>query len=309
MGRSTVLSGRIDARDRAHQRHRNDRRRVEEADPYDQIEQWLDDSPLRDTSPAALEQLDLDEYLRNTGATELHSSERLRHLAIHLELQFAECPEALDRIYAASIRLDPGSPTAWHSRAITAKLCAQCSTSPKVVERCKQRAFDYLLEADALLPDDPDTLYSLGKWHDCFGTLQDALELFDRVLELESTHVYARLHRAYCLHDLGSWAAAEAAYTQVPLDGFTGSRAFIVDVVLENLAYCKLRAGDRDGALKDFERLLTRLEKEPRRVEPLELRLLRMTCLGPLSGALRDRYLDLAAMTGLPTSQKPLQHS
>lgn len=38
-----------------------------------------------------------------------------------------------------------------------------------------------------------------------------------------------------------------------------------MDLLIEQLGWCRLQAGDREGALADFERILARYEAEPRR--------------------------------------------
>lgn len=301
MPRSPVLSGRVDARDRAHQRHRRDRKARASSDPHDLLSAWLEGSSLVGLDAEKLERLDLDEYARDTGSIDLPTSERLRHLAIHLEQDFQDSPEALDRIYAEAARLNPLEPTIWHSRGITAKWCAEVATKTKVVERCKKRSLDYLLKADELLPNDADTLYSLGLWHFDHGTKDEALVHFERVIALQPTHAFAHLYRASALHEQERWAQAVVAYSSVPLETLTRVKAFIVDVVLEDVAYCKLRAHDRAGALEDFTRLLDRLEKEPHRAEALSLHLLHDACQGPFREELRDRYNAIAVKAGLQT--------
>ena len=304
MPRSRVLTGRIDARDRAHQRHRRDRKTRESSDPHDLLFAWLEGSSLVGIDAEELERLDLDGYACDTGSIDLPTSERLRHLAIHLEHAFPDSPEALDRIYAEAARLNPLEPTVWHSRGVTAKYCAEVATKTKVVERCKKRSLDCLLMADELLPNDPDTLYSLGLWQFDYGTMDEALGLFERVIALQPKRAYAHLYHAYALHDQKRWAEAVVAYSGVPLETLTGAKAFIVDVVLEDIAYCKLRAHDRAGALEDFTRLLDRLETEPHRAEVLSLHFLHDACLGPFREELRDRYKTVATKAGLQGSSR-----
>ncbi|MEZ4369624.1 MAG: hypothetical protein R3B07_02335 [Polyangiaceae bacterium] len=293
MARSPVLSGRIDARDRARQRHRHDRAPQPEADAYAAIETWLQASTIGELTATALMRLNLDDYLRDTHRIDLSASERLRHLAVYLEGLVADGAAALDRIYEAAVRLDPDGPSIWHSRGITAKYFASIAKSQAERERLAQRARKFLKRADALLPDDADILYSLGKWQDAFGSKSAALECFDRLLVLEPTHGSARLCRAYALHDLGRWQDAIQAYDEVPLEQFTGSRAYVADAVLMNRGDCKLMSRDRNGALAEFRRLMDRFEKEPHRAAALELRNLESACLGEFASELRERWLAL----------------
>ena len=73
-----------------------------------------------------------------------------------------------------------------------------------------------------------------------------------------------------------------AAYEAVPLETFKSQKAWRVNVVKEALAYCRLHAGDREGAVADFNELLTHFDREPRQAELLALVYLSEVCAGPL---------------------------
>lgn len=242
---------------------------------------------------------------------EVNASERLRHLAIYLEGTSEAGAVGLDRIYQAALRLSPDEPSNWHSRGITAKHFAIIADNARERARHAQAALKHLKRAAALLPEDPDILYSLGKWEHAFGSKRAALGYFDRVLSQAPNHGFARLFRAYALHDSSSWDEAVRAYREVPLEQFTGSKAYIADEVLMNRADCRLMSGDREGALQDLQRLLERLEKEPHRAEPLELRRLEEACLGQLSAELKERWLRLGLVGNERVAQgqppRPLQ--
>jgi len=252
-GRSVVRSGKIDARDRGRARGRH-RSVASEVDARDSMQQWVSSEVVE----GDLERLDLDEVLRATGHIPL-PPEELRQLALYLAE--VATPAALDRIYEAALRLAPLSHVVWYSRGLAAMAGADEPTLAKLSRRCLERASE-------LDPDDPDVAYSLGKWHYDLGTLDDASHWFERCLALDPAHGWALLYRAHCLHDRARWLPAIDAYEAVPLGTFEGPSAWLVDVVLEALAYCRLRAGDRTGALRDFRQLVQRLETDPQRALP-----------------------------------------
>lgn len=294
MPRSAVLTGRNDARDRARLRHRLDRRSAPQSDPHADIEQLLAQM-FPGGEPPDAGPVDLDRYLQASGQAHLPPEERLRQLAMHLETDLV-ClrPAELDRIYEAAVRLQPSAVSVWHSRGISAKLAAEVTDDPKVISKYSELSLRCLTTAADQLPSDPDITYSLGAWHYQFGQLVEALEHFDKAIRESPGHGLARLYRAHCLHDLERWTDAVAAYADVPLDALKGPSAWRVDVVLEAQAYCKLRAGDRQGAIADFERLLDRLDKEPRRGLPLMLQYLREAVSGDLAPELGEHYRRVA---------------
>lgn len=285
MGRSPVLAGRIDARDRAHQRHRLDRARPDQVDPPAAIHAWLVAAPLPLGRPEAVARLDLDRFLASTSGIALAPEERLRQLAIFLESHGRADGAWLDRIYEAALRLAPDDALVWHSRSITAKQTSLASRGARA-SRWRARARRALDRANELAPDDVHVRYSLGKWAYFLGRgAEEALPLFERALDVAPRDGWALLYRAHCLHDLGRWDEAVRAYDAVRLDTFEGNHAWLVDVVLEDVSYCRLQAGDEPGALAGFERLLTRLERDPQRAFAMPLPFLRRAA----NGALREQ--------------------
>ncbi|MEZ4339375.1 MAG: tetratricopeptide repeat protein [Sandaracinaceae bacterium] len=303
MSRSAVLTGRIDARDRAKLRGRLDRPPSRGVDPFVEIRGWLEASSYGSEERDAMVRLDLDHYLHETGHIELPAEERLRQLAIFVEPTYAAvAPDALDRIYEAAARLAPEDHFIWHSRGISAKLVATSAEKPSTVARFEKLSLRCLLRAWELDATDPGVTYSLGKWHYELGTAtEDAAEWFEQTLALDPDHGYALLFRAHCLHDQERWGEAVEAYRAVPLETFEGPKAWLVEIVQEAQAYCLLRAGDRAGALREFERLLERFEREPRRAEMLALRYLTKACRGPLREELWPAYCRLSRLIGLPS--------
>lgn len=297
MSRSAVLTGRIDARDRAKLRNRLDRGKPAGRDPHEEIRAWLEGSKYRDVASEDMARLDLDEYLVRTASIELPPEERLRQLAMFVESSFGSSdPSALDRIYEVALRFNDADHYLWHS----AKYSANGAATDETVARFRTLSLRCLCRAWELEPRDAWVAYSLGRWHYDFGAAtEDAAEWFETVLGLEPEYGYALLYRAHGLHDRGQWRKAVTAYEAVPLETFKGPKAWLVDVVQEALAYCRLRAGDRQGAIADFDKLLTRFEKEPRRAEMLALVYLSKACSGPLRKELRPKYLPLARALGL----------
>lgn len=302
MTRSAILKGRIDARDRARLRGRLDRPRSPDADPGDAIWAWLEESDYGQEAREDMPCLDLNHYLQASGHIGLAAEERLRLLAVFVEPDYAPtAPEALDRIYEAAVRLNPESPAVWHSRGISAKFAATTGVETKKCLRFRKLALRSLNRAWELDATDPSVACSLGQWHYDLGATEDAAEWFERALALKPDHGYALLYRAHCRHDQQRWNEAVEAYRAVPLETFSGPKAWLVDVVQEALAYCLLRAGDRDGALLEFGRLLKRFEKEPHRAKLLALAYLTEACNGPLRAELWSEYCSAAQRVGLPT--------
>lgn len=95
------------------------------------------------------------------------------------------------------------------------------------------------------------------------GSTEDALGELERAIELDGSHGFARLYRAHCLHDLERFEEAAAAYDDVPHGAFRGPTSWRMDLLVEQRAHCRGMAGDLDGARADFERVLTRYEREP----------------------------------------------
>ncbi len=299
MARSAVLTGKFDARDRAKVRRRHDRKTRSETDAYQQIQSWLQASEIGLESDREMLRFDTDAYLAQTGHIEMRPEERLRQLAMFVESTFGSlAPDALDRVYAAAVRLNENDAVVWHSRGISAKFVALVAQAEATQKRFVRLALRYLQRAEQLAPDDASIAYALGKWHYEFGTTEDAALEFDRALQIEPDFGWAALFRAHCLHDQERWSEAAAAYSAVPLETFKGPRAWRVDIVLEALAYCRLRAGERSSALADFTRLIERLTKDPHRAEMLDLRYLHKACTGPLRSDLLGSYTKLLGRLG-----------
>jgi hypothetical protein len=155
MPRSPVLTGRIDARDRAQTRGRHDRPGPPAPrDAHVLLRTWLADARLPD-EPRDVARLDLDAFLRDTALIELPAEERLRQLAIHLESRVPFDTDVLDRIYQRALALAPDDPRVWLSRGITAQLAAEPTGDESVVARASQLALRSFERALALAPGEP----------------------------------------------------------------------------------------------------------------------------------------------------------
>ena len=217
-----------------------------------------------------VEVIDLDDYLRATSQFEVPAEERLRLLAVELEFQvYCESKlrswAALDRIYQLALRLAPSAAWTHASRGISAAELANMTDDADEAARLFAKAYEALLRASDLAPDDADIAYGLGHaiYMDRTRGVEEALQHFDRGLKLDPHHGWAALYRAHCLQDLERWTEAAVAYTEVPMDQFTGPPSWRMDLLVEQRGWCRLMAGDKAGALADFERILSRYEKQP----------------------------------------------
>ncbi|MEC7521775.1 MAG: hypothetical protein VYE22_17970 [Myxococcota bacterium] len=72
-----------------------------------------------------------------------------------------------------------------------------------------------------------------------------------------------------------------------------------MDEVLEETARCRLLAGDPMGARRDYERLVARFEKEPRRIRKLDPGLIDRVLEEHFAGPLLERYRATCVAAGL----------
>jgi tetratricopeptide (TPR) repeat protein len=282
---------------RAKTRHRLDRRpSTAGEDAAKELAAWLAQRQVARVGLAAIEALDWTAYLRDTSHIELPPGERLRRLAIELEDEAASAPMprgflALARLYDAAREL--GSAEADTSLAIAAHACAGWEDTPSV-HSIRVKGTQAARRAIAAR-DDALAHYVLGLFLYGEHALADALASFDATLARDPMLEWARLYRAHCLHDAERWSEAVAAYDAVNPAAFTGPTVWRYDLLREQRAFCRLMAGDREGALADFERLLALYEKEPHRMQPLTLGDLRRAATRELAPELGDRVVALLA--------------
>lgn len=267
MPRSQVLTGLKNQRDRAQLRHRLDSKRSQAAaDPRVAMENWLE-SKLRAKEASEIARLDLTAYLRQTGEIDLPAPERLRFLAMFLEHEVAssslETWLALDRIYEAALGLDGEDPWVHHSRAVCAKYFAEgfCrDEESELRRRILATAWSAAFEAARLAPETGDVWYLLGSlaYEDSSRGIPEALEYFEKAIEVDPKHPWAMLYRAHCLQDLERWKEASKAYGDVDPSFFEGPLAWRYEALLEQRAYCSLQAGDARAAADQFRVFLKR---------------------------------------------------
>ncbi|MGH1348472.1 MAG: hypothetical protein ACRBN8_43380 [Nannocystales bacterium] len=108
----------------------------------------------------------------------------------------------------------------------------------------------------------PDLRYTLGHvlYHVRPSRTTEALAAFEHAIALDDGHAWASLYRAHCLHDLARWNDAAQAYERVDAAAFAGHAAWRIELLREQQAYCLLRAGHRQDALRVFTAVIERCE-------------------------------------------------
>ena len=263
--RNIARSGLIDQRNRATTRRRR-RRGAEVVDSSpSELTEWLE---AFDIDNADLQTIDLVGFLRVTSPIDLSPTERLRRLAIHLEVQAqlrpgAEGWLALKRIYHYALKLNPRDSAVLVSMGITA---SSWPADPEQEKEMLAAGLSALRQAVSLRPDDGHTRYTLGILEYCADDRTAALRAFEEALALASdstTRSWAQLYKAHCLHDEQSWQAALDAYDEVDLSAFTGLRSWRIDVLREQRSHCIYHLGRTEEARRIVVEILERYEKEP----------------------------------------------
>lgn len=314
MPRAGLLAGRLQQRDRAHARGRLDAARAARApaavDPDAALTAWLDAHGPRG-SLDRLARLDLAAYLRDTAAVAHPAAERLRQLAVWLEPTLVGDPAqprawlALDRIYAAAIAADPGDASAHRSRAVSAREAAELLDSrtpadPRARQhgrRMRSVAYAACDTACAAAPAAPEPWTTLGlvRYGDPAAGPTAALAAFDAALARDPLDAWALLYRAHCLHDLARWSEAAAAYAAVPAAALVGARAWRLEHLLEQRAWCWLQAGEPARATAEFAALLGRWERDLGLAREAWGEHVMAAAAGPLAAALTARVDALAS--------------
>ncbi|MCB9764369.1 MAG: tetratricopeptide repeat protein [Alphaproteobacteria bacterium] len=264
-------------RDRAKSRARSPRPEPEPPsgdEIAEQLREWVDEAyDLLNATLEDLQRIDLTDYLRRTAEVDLSPAERLRQLAIALEFDAHWHPQprgwlALARIYDLAERLDPEDWGVPHSRGISAMECAEdpLDEHPETSHPLYDVAREAFLRALAPSNEDIDVLHALGDlcYYDRRNPKEDAIAWYDRVLEKDPKHAWANLYRAHALHDLERWSEAVAAYDAVNPAEFQGPPSWRMHLLVEQRGQCRYRAGDVEGAMADFDRILTRYERNPK---------------------------------------------
>ncbi len=266
MKRNAVKSGLFDQRGRATTRRRSRRRQgpVDRGDGG--LTEWL-----VARGPRSVRRVDLEKFLRDTAGFEPPAAERLRQLAIYLELEAQALPgaagwDALRRIYDRALRLEPENAEVYVSMSISAREQAECLADSPEQRRILDAGVAAARQAIELAPDSASAHDALGHLLYSRGETQAALEAFECALACDADGPrsdWVRLYRAHCLHDMERWADALAAYDAVGRASFTGPCAWRVDVLAEQKALCLHRLGRVAEARERLLAILDRYQREP----------------------------------------------
>lgn len=254
-------------RSRAKQRGRLDRVEPEAEPERVRLSSWI--AAWLSAEQRELSSLDLREYLSETSCFEIDAGERLRLLAVHLDehglvtsgSELAQW-EVFSRIYEFAKRLSPRDPTVFESEAITAlDLARGLDHGEPAHQRLMAIAKRASLRAIELDESDGTLLYTYGSVLYADADTEAALAAFDAALARAPDHAWARLYRAHCLHDLQRWSEAADAYSRVDPAAFVGDRAWRMELLREQRAFCLLHAGRREQGLALAEEVISRRER------------------------------------------------
>lgn len=274
MPRSAVLRGLPVPKSRAKLRGRLDRddRSATQSEPHaagDRLFEWIGGWLPARPSAQQLASLDLRSFVRESAHLGFDAAERLRLLAVYLDDEALVVTgtsmakwQVFERIYENARRLSPDDPWILRSMAITALDIAETAERDKGRDRLWHKAASAAWSACELDSAEPRLRYTLGHVLYCAwpSRTEEALVEFERALGLDDADPWANLYRAYCLHDLRRWREAADAYVRVNGRAFVGAKAWRVEFLREQQAYCLLRAGDRNKALAGFVEVLHRRE-------------------------------------------------
>ncbi len=234
------------------------------------MSQWLSGWLPSSAGAEQLGSLDLRSVVRESAGIGLDAGERLRLLAVYLDdhalvignTSLAQW-QVFSRIYTEATRLSPEDPWIPNSMAVTSlSLAEMADDDDPGKERLWRIALGAAETACAVDDADPDLRYTLG--HVLYlarpSRTTDALAAFEHAVALEPRHAWGNLYRAHCLHDLARWKDAAQAYGRVDAAGFAGHAAWRIELLREQQAYCLLRAGRRDDALRTFTSVIERRE-------------------------------------------------
>jgi TPR repeat protein len=220
-----------------------------------------------EVSPAKLAQ-----FVKATRPVNLPKSERLRRLAIELELApFADGWDGLRQIYDAAAAAAPADARIYHSRAIAAVAWLDPWSTPEPERRLiiAADAEAALARALDLSPDDSRIIYTMGHLYynhplwkdDPDGWAVRAAKWFERAARMDPENTIAQLYLAHCHHDRKDWSRAIAEYSKVDLvklaEQWPRWRAW---KCREQLCHCLAYRGDLEAAALYFRRFLDDLE-------------------------------------------------
>lgn len=235
------------------------------------FDDWLEQQ-ARDNPRMAAERISsvsLTKFLQSSPDIDMAPDEKLRRLAIHLEpdCEVMEQPKGwkiLRRIYRETLKYAPRWPWHYHSMSISLTGCAEMLNDGDPVRvNLYKESVDACGEGIAVDCNISELFSMLGRSFYGLCQLDDAIAAYDRALELDSRNMWAALYRAHCFHDLERWDDAVTAYEAVDISFFDGIKSWRGVLVRDQLAACRMHAGDLDQALADFEAALHRYETNP----------------------------------------------
>ncbi len=235
------------------------------------FEAWLEETyrvndELTIGPPASI---NLTQYLQSTPTIDIAPDEKLRQLAIFLEPVCEQMNQpsgwhCLRRIYREALKYDHKWPYLWHSMSLSALGCAKMMDEDDPLrEEILNESLQFCREGIAINPDFDSLHCSLGNTLYEFRRTAEALAAYQKAVELNSKHVWAALYKAHCLHDLERWSEAIEAYEAVDISQFDGIKSWRGVLLRDQIASCRLHAGDVDQALEDFQAALHRYEHNP----------------------------------------------
>lgn len=217
-------------------------------------------------TPSPDNTVDCDAFLNTTKAfnTSHPPAERLHLLAIFVESQNADWP-ILEEIYTCAINQSQ------HRKDRLNVLTSFVTSAISYLDWDRENS-DYiyrlaegnLQELIALEPDEAQSYYLYGYlfYLSKAKTTADALKLFEKCLQLDPGHAWAKLYQAHCFHDLGDFPAAYQAYDEVNPANFSGSISWRYEILLEQRAFCAFQFDKNLGSELHLQ-LLERWEKDP----------------------------------------------
>lgn len=216
--------------------------------------------PLRDFGG-----LDLENYLRRTNQFPVPAVERLRQLAIFLERECstgisAEDWAVLRRVYDFGANLNSTDDALWWSRGIAATHLAEVESDPRLADELFADGEAACRKAFELAPGTAGILYSLGinAYMNRSRAVKEAKQWFAAAFERDPDHIMAQLYLGHCCHDDGQWREALDAYTGIDQEQLARDWPRWRAVKLrEQIAFCCMKCGLRDDALRQFQEVLS----------------------------------------------------
>ncbi len=208
----------------------------------------------------------LQAFLTATEPIQIPRGERLRQLAIRLELEsYVDEWSGYYRIYEAAIQENPELLKIYTSIAVSALgywSAGENTETNKTIYGFARKALETAKKID---PEDSFTAYLMGHYYndnfskDDHEMTQEALGWFTRAVELDNENELAKLHCAHCFHDLQQWTQAIAAYEAVNQTKMLEENQYARWRVLklkEQIAYCYAQAGQHKEAITQFNHFI-----------------------------------------------------